>query len=116
MIVTAPRRSFTWRQLWLCITVLLGGLWALAFGISVLGYQGLLWSREGSWSSLKLRVAWDWLGFQSTAAFAKPFAAIFGWLLQTPLWVDMTVVGVVLMVLGKRCFDAITAGIARHWR
>jgi hypothetical protein len=42
-------------------TMRLAGVFLTA-GIGVFGYQCLLWLRDGYWTPLELRLAWEWLG------------------------------------------------------
>ena len=102
------RDARTWGAGMCCALALLGGLLLFAFGMSVLGYQGLEWSRHGMWSSLRFRLVPEWLGLSPPVPSWHGAEQVMVWLLQSPLWADAIAIGLILFALGSRCARATT--------
>jgi hypothetical protein len=107
--------------LWAAI-VKLCGLLVIFYGIGTFVYQTFLWLRDGTWTPLELRLAWQsvwqffglhapeptfsWLGVQKIAV----------WLLDSSLGFGLIVLGVIVLVFGIRLQTNVNATIAEYKR
>jgi hypothetical protein len=83
------------------------GLCAAAFGIAVLGYQLILWLRDGAWTSFDLRLAWEGINGHPPAFKWLGVQRIVDGFLELPLSLGFFVFGIIVAVSGGNALDVV---------
>lgn len=98
-------------DLMVAYSMIIVGLCGAVFGIGVLGFQFILWLRDGAWTSFELRFAWDAIGGRPPNFSWRGVQKIVTGVLELPLSFSFFVPGWMLIGSGIHAVDVTQASL-----